>query len=269
MPEHHPAGVPTLAISTEAQGQLYSDNDVTNRVIRVIGEANSQLAIVSPYLDRVLHVEQAILKAKAAGANPVVFARRDGSVIGGNKGKDAVAWFKDEGIEVVGVPRLHAKFYMNEREAVVTSMNLLNSSMLGSLELGFVVEGETHRQLVQYLSTLRIMSESKSESPATTPKNKSRPRVKKSSAPQKKSGGLLGAVVGVVKDVFELHPGHCIRCGDPFSGDDVDAGKTLCAKDYRAWARYKDPNFREKYCASCGQKRKTSYADPYCSECQD
>ena len=64
------------------------------------------------------HVEQAITRAKQNGARVVVFVRKNGEQLGGRKDNDAIAWFKANDIEAEGVPHLHAKFYMNEREAV-------------------------------------------------------------------------------------------------------------------------------------------------------
>lgn len=269
-----------MTTPVEIRGRIYSDNEITGQVLRIMDDAKIQVAIVSPYVDRVPHVEQALLRAKNNGVTISAYVRSDGDELGGRNGKDALAWFKANDIEVFGIPNLHAKFYMNEQEAVVTSMNLLKSSWSGSLELGFVVEGDAHDQLVKYLTnTLRVLANavpvrsSSERSPArSTSTSRSKSKIKTSTStkePEAGPKGLLGSFIGAVKNAFDLHPGYCIRCGEPLSEKDVEAGKTLCAKDYRAWARYKDPNFREKYCANCGSKRKTSYAQPYCQECQD
>jgi hypothetical protein len=61
--------------------------------------------------------------------------------------------------------------------------------------------------------------------------------------------------------------GYCIRCGDDLSEADVDAGKTMCGKDYASWARFKKPEFKEKYCTNCGEEKPTTFAKPECQDC--
>ena len=246
----------------------------------MINDAREQLAIVSPYVDRVTHVEQAILRAKNNGAQVVVFVRRDGKTLGGRNSKDALEWFRSTDIEVVGVPNLHAKFYMNEREAVVTSMNLLKSSWTSSLELGIVVGGDAHRQLVDYLKgTVRVISRaapaqtaSKTGASTRAPRSRaSRPstvkRSKPNAKPSESSKGFLGTVFGAVRDILALDEGYCIRCGEPLTESEVDAGKTMCRKDYLSWARHKRPSFPEKFCTTCGAPHTTSFAKPQCDDC--
>jgi len=38
----------TLNTPSEISGRIYSDNEITNQIVRVINEAKEQLAIVSP-----------------------------------------------------------------------------------------------------------------------------------------------------------------------------------------------------------------------------
>ena len=247
-----------MTLPTEITGRIYTDNDITGQVVRVIREARENLAIVSPYVENVPHVEQAIVEAKEYGATITAFVRKDGDVEGGNNGKTALEWFRLNDIEIVGVPHLHAKFYMNENEAVVTSMNLLKSSWLGSLELGIVVTGDAHRQLVEYLKTLRRVSGAP-ELP-TKPSFFNKLRKPRAKAAQKKSTKKTTAAVA---------EGYCIRCGDPLSNAEAKAKKTLCRNDYLAWAEYKNEEYPEKFCTTCGKSRKTSFLYPQCRPCFD
>lgn len=246
-----------MTLPAQVTGRIYTDNDITGQVVRVIREARENLVIVSPYVDRVPHVEQAILEAEENGATIAAFVRKDGKIEGGNNGKTALDWFRLNDIEIVAVPHLHAKFYMNENEAVVTSMNLLKTSWLGSLELGFVVTGEAHRQLVEYLKTLRRVSGAPELPTKPGLFNKLRkPRAKAQTKRTKKT-------VVITTKAF------CIRCGDPLSSAEVKANKTLCRKDYLAWAEYKNEEYPEKFCNTCGKSRKTSFLKPQCRSCFD
>lgn len=54
-------------------------------------------------------------------------------------------------LEYKKIPHLHSKFYLNERYGIVTSMNLLLSSEINSLEIGYITETWTeYNDLFQY-----------------------------------------------------------------------------------------------------------------------
>ena len=260
----------------ETSTRIYADNAITGEIIRIIDTAATKVALVSPYVDKVMHVEQAIGRAAKRGVSVTVFTRLDGARLGGGgKADDAIAWFKDNGVEVHGVPNLHAKFYINETEAAVTSMNLLKSSWANSLELGVTVSGEAHEQLENYLNETifpwaEAAPQTKSKpapqkrASASTSSRASRPSA---GTKQKEAKGFFGSVMSGVKNALAVDEGFCIRCGDNLSDAEFEDGKTMCRKDYLAWAKFKKPAFPEKFCTTCGKSRKTSFARPQCSEC--
>lgn len=261
-----------MVTNTSQEVELFSDNEVTARVLDVIKSANQKIALICPYIDRVGHVEQELVKAAKRGVKILVVLRNDRGAIGGNKSKLALDWFSEQKIQVESVPNLHAKFYMNEKEAIVTSMNLLRSSWSGSLELGISLRGSAHRQLASYLNEhLNAFfadedSESTKSIPVPTKSNAPPSRKKRARSPkpsEKQSGGLGG----FLKDLILGPAGYCIRCGDNLPQSDVDAEQVLCETDYRNWRRFENPDYQEKYCTSCGEERKTTFARPQCKDC--
>ena len=271
--------------------RIFADNEVTAQVLNVIDSAEQAIALVSPYVDRVGHVEQALLKAQQRGIDVLVVVRKDGETIGGRSSGDALAWFKEHNIRFLSVPNLHAKFYINEREALVSSMNLLRSSWSSSLELGIPVIGEAHERLTGYLRDhLSGLAEDvpkvklpTGEVTATRAKPRSttrrtaraRPKAKgrgatgrAASSGETKSEGVFGALGGLLKAVLGAE-GYCIRCRAELDGSQVDSGNVLCGKCYRQWARYKKRDYTEKYCTTCGQDWETSYSRPQCDDCYD
>lgn len=270
--------------SASQSGRIFSDNEVTARVLDVIRNAESWVALVSPYVDRVGHVEQALLQAKRRGVRILIVVRRDEDAFGGNNGKEALAWFDQEGLEVKAVPNLHAKFYANEREGVITSMNLLRSSWSGSLELGMSVTADDHRQLVSYLRdhltsffTVTAGGNSETVSEGNAAANKTKAKTTKTpkryaSAGRKPQAQVVrerrsGSFTDMLKNLILGAPGYCIRCGKPLAEGEADSGKVLCQDDYTAWAVYRNPEFPEKYCTTCGKRRRTTYSRPECSAC--
>lgn len=236
--------------------RVYSDNAITGEIIRVIDTAEARVALVSPFIDKVLHIEQAVDRAIKNEVVVTVFTRKEGTKLGGgNKAKSAIAWYRKKGIEVVGVPNLHAKFYINENEAVLTSMNLIKSSWANSLEVGITVDGRDHQKLSDYLlETIRPWSGTESSSPVKT-KTKSRASDK---------GKSKSRMAVSQKQADE---GFCIRCGDPLTKAQVKSGKTMCRKDYVAWAKAGDEDFSEKFCTTCGEPHQTTFSKPQCWDC--
>jgi hypothetical protein len=97
---------------------------------------------------------------------------------------------------------------MNEREAVVISMNLIKSSWPGSLELGFVVEGDAHQQLVIYLrETLRVVIAAKEieakKNPAVKTKKSTTKPTRKHQLCNTVVSGSVEAVTALFDEVVE------------------------------------------------------------------
>ncbi len=64
------------------------------------------------------------------------------------------------GVNVIVVKRLHTKLYINERECIVSSMNLSETSDNHSKEMGlYFSEGEDYNRIYDYFMT-HIKSES-------------------------------------------------------------------------------------------------------------
>jgi hypothetical protein len=252
-------------------GEIFADNAVTTKVLEVIESATLQIALVSPYIDRVGHLEQALVKAKARRINILVVLRQDGQIIGGNNSKEALEWFAEKDITVKAVPNLHAKFYMNESQGVISSMNLLRSSWSGSLELGIAVTGDQHGRLVEYLRghLMPLVSDAQikaqvNRSETVKPMYDTIGRRSPAQVRERPNGGWLGQLI---RGLRLGSSGYCIRCGGDLSPSEVDSDKVLCEKDYRSWARFKNPDFPEKYCTSCGREWQTTYSKPECSDC--
>ena len=263
-----------MATQMTPTSEFFADNVVTAQVLNVIKNAKHRIALVSPYVDRVGHVEQELVKAKGRGVDVLIVVRRDGNKVGGTNSKDALDWFKINGFDLQSVPNLHAKFYMNEFEGVITSMNLLRSSWAGSLEVGISVTDSQHEQLVEYLRDHLKEFFTEIEASKTKPAAKKTqkiasgarrsPRQSRVAKPKKQESGGFGSLI---RRLILSPAGYCIRCGDELSEAEVDAGKTMCAKDYASWARFKNPDFKEKYCTNCGEEKPTTFAKPECQDC--
>ena len=216
----------------------------------LIKTAQDEITIVSPYL-KVNHRLQSFIKD--AGQRRIRF-----NLIYGKRElqPDEWNWIKQLGtVETGFVENLHAKCYLNETAAIVTSMNLYEFSQQNNDEMGILVTAETDPELYKDIraEVERLERGAEQKWSQRTQKNKTSPSNHRSS----------GSPVKPARQ--DKTTGHCIRCGDT---RDFDANKPLCEKCYRSWAIFKNESYPEKYCHGCGrQKEGITFAKPLCSLC--
>jgi len=143
------------------------------------------------------------------------------------------------------LPDLHAKCYLNEKEAIVTSMNLYEHSQVHNHEMGIYVNREEDAALYK-----DIYEEAK--------------RLDRSSDEVKIS------VLKVPKDTEKNGKlptngsGFCIRCGDAIK---LNPTAPYCKKCYSAWKKYENAEYEEKHCHICGKPNKSMLTKPSCYDC--
>lgn len=163
---------------------------------------------------------------------------------------------------------LHAKFYYNEKELLVGSMNLSEASAKNNFELAVLFQGDEYLNVIKKVKeeAKEIISDSllwqdrnktkqkSNAKPAPNQKTQVRP------LPEKKSKLKLFSFLNASDDT-----GCCIRCGDEI---DHDPYKPLCTDCYYEWAEWENEYYIENYCHSCGkEKNDISFAKPECRSC--
>ena len=220
---------------------------------RIIKDANDRLVLVSPFLKI-----NENLKLLLADKNNFKIDIR--VIYGKNELQPAeTKWLRSmTSIKTSYFKNLHAKCYMNESSAIITSMNLYEFSQVNNAEMGILVRKDEDPSLFNEISDevrhlIRNSDDITFEVEIVTPEAKSRKEKRTGPVSQpsrtKKSSTLQG---------------HCLRCGSqiPFS-----VVRPLCEKDYRSWARYENNEFVENHCHSCGNEHVTTYAKPLCRTC--
>jgi hypothetical protein len=256
---------------------VVTDEEVPARLANIIRSADKRIVLVSPYVDDWKRLYDWLPTAVDEGKKVILLVRRDTDrsgafTYGGSKGDEVLGRLAEAGVEIRWTDNLHSKVYLNEQEVFVTSMNLLSSSAANSKEIGLsLTQGANVDAVREYVERLINLSEpyaaavkrtQKTTSAKTTPTRPSRPRAK-SPEPKKSNGGLGG----FLKDLVFGVPGFCIRCGEGLTESEVESGKVLCTKDYGSWVKFKNPDFKEKFCTTCGEKKATMFARPQCREC--
>lgn len=116
--------------------KILQPHKISHEILDLIYDAKQYLIIVSPYVNFKYweRLANELTNAKNRGVRIDFFVR--------NEPENAASW---EQVESLGItPRLvnnlHAKFYFNEKNGVISSMNLLSSSNSNSIEIGCKLE---------------------------------------------------------------------------------------------------------------------------------
>lgn len=208
--------------------------DSSAAIERVIRTAKKELMLLSAYvIPRTIYLERLKDAAKRGVRITLVFGKRQ-------MDDRVLALFKEvDNMTIYYLDVLHAKCFVNEGEAVVTSLNLLNGSEDKNREMGVRLEKTTDSEAYEECadevrSILSVATLVYSNSAAVV------------------AGAPLPA------------KGFCIRCA---SEQHCDPDRPLCPADFKSWVQYKNPEYVERYCHTCGKAGPTSMTQPLCSAC--
>ena len=102
---------------------------------RIIAEADKELVLISPYISADDKTKGLLKNTKRATSIYVIHRKPQSE-----RNRDNVASsFDMPGVKVSSIEYLHAKCYLNEKEALVTSMNLYARSQENNHEMGILV----------------------------------------------------------------------------------------------------------------------------------
>ena len=266
------------------------DDDLNAEIGRVFREADQQLIIISPFIKLHSRLKDE-LKAKV---NPhkveitIVFGKNE-KRLEKSLGPEEFSFLKElPNITIKYNERLHAKYYANERAAILSSMNLYDFSQNNNIEFGILTESSLLGDLSNNLTGITLDRDAQNYFQKVIGNS----RTVFSNKPVYQEGGVLSKVfkkyVSFETEVDELSEqifksekkkeksspkevrtedngkgvmGFCIRTGEeiPFNPE-----KPLSDKAFRQWNRYKDKDYSEKFCHFSGEPSngETSVAKP-------
>jgi len=229
---------------------------ITNEIEQLISNSKQQLYLITPYLQISPILKPLIrdLVLKIPSISFTVVCRSD------KINAEDMEFFQDlKIVKILALDNLHAKCYLNEDTAIITSMNLYQYSERNNYEMGIkiekIAEEEEYNKLFDYISIM--LRESVKYEIKRVDKEVSQPKAKEQTpkSPSKPPLKIQDAII---------NSGHCIRCGVKM---EVNPSRPLCSKCYSIWAKYSDQEYTEKYCHICGKESKQSYAKPVCYSC--
>jgi phosphatidylserine/phosphatidylglycerophosphate/cardiolipin synthase-like enzyme len=205
---------------------------------KLINNANDKLYLISPYLqlnnqlklsleDRhKFSIDIIIIYGKASDINP-----------------DDSNWLQSmPGIKLLFHKDLHAKCYFNEKEAIITSMNLYMFSQQNNVEMGIYIskekDEELYKQVANEVDRIKRGSEHRTISVQKVENKKPEiPKVQLTAKAESKKSNIKST-------------GYCIRTGVdiPFNVE-----KPMTYEAFKSWSKYSDPEYAEKFCHFSGE----------------
>ena len=192
---------------------------------KIIEDADRELLLISPYIKADDETKNLLRNKTRATTIHVIYGKKEL--------KPAEESFLDSlGIRTSFLKSLHAKCYLNENEALLTSMNLYKFSQEHNDEMGILVSRKDDHELYRAIYEQAV-------------------RWKTSS--------------GVVETAKKPGDGFCIRCKDAIP---ANSEKPYCMRCYKNWNRYKNETYEDEYCHLCGNEHTTTLVRPLCVACQ-
>jgi hypothetical protein len=233
--------------------EFLSTTGISHQIEEIIKNAEERLWLISPFLKITPRIKQLLEDTNRL--------RIDSRVI---YGKNELQPEENNWLESMTSIRtsfckdLHAKCYMNESVALLTSMNLYEYSQVNNYEMGLLVSRKDDPDLYEeiYQESRRILraSEEIRVSVARIPptENDKTDSVAKENRRQARPAQATPRA------------GYCIRCKS-----DIPANPTqpYCSRCYATWKRYSNSEYEEKQCHTCGSEHTATLLKPLCMAC--
>ena len=211
---------------------------VSNELAQIIKGAKEKLILISPYLqisDRFKEMLEDQDKMKFEIR--IIYGKSELQPQENN-------WLKSlKSVRTSICKNLHAKCYLNENEALISSMNFYEFSQRNNNEMGIVVYKSEDPQLYDDINTearrlIRISEEIKVTMEKVIPR----------------------------EEMSKNIDGHCVRCGTSIK---MDPEHPYCLTDYQKWKKFGDETYVEKtgFCHMCGKAHGSSMEKPVCMDC--
>lgn len=205
----------------------------------LINGTKERLILISPYLQFTDRIKEHLSNLNIQKRDIRIIFRENKLQLEENN------WLESQiGIRTSLCKNLHAKCYINEKEAIITSMNLYAFSQHNNNEMGIYIskaqDTDLYNAALEEVERLVTISE------------EIRITVKKVTAdtPPKTENKNVEVKTSYTKS-FDKENGFCIRTGVsiPFNIE-----KPMTYKADKSWSKYGDPDYEERYCHFSGEQ---------------
>ena len=211
---------------------------VSYHLEELIKGTKDRLILISPYLQFTDRIKEHLSNLNIQKRDIRIVYRENKLQLEENN------WLESQiGIRTSLCKNLHAKCYINENEAIITSMNLYEFSQQNNNEMGIYIskiqDPDLYNSAYEEVQRLLTISE------------EIRVTVKKVTAdtPPKTEKVIVEVKSPTIKSIAK-HNGFCIRTGIPIP---FNLEKPMSYEAFKSWSKYSDPDYPEKYCHFSGE----------------
>jgi hypothetical protein len=234
----------------DTMAKFLDGSGVQSALIDIIKHSEKKLLIVSPYLKVSTQTKNYLTSIDKKKVPIIIIFRTDFRI-----NNDDLSFFKElKYLKLYHCANLHSKCYLNEKEGLITSMNLHEHSQTHNWEMGIKFSRESdadiYREVISELKHMVSLA-IHFQTPTDT-------RIEEKNT----------------RDIVILphgEPGkeaYCIRCRESLGKFNVK--KPFCDKCYSSWVRFRNENYKEKFCHLCGSSitnGQISCGHPLCNNC--
>jgi hypothetical protein len=221
--------------------KFLDNTGVSYYLTQLIDNSMENLILISPYLninDRI----------KARLQERDLLKRVTRIIYGKNEISSDLNWLKSLNYTHTSFCKdLHSKCYLNEKEAIVTSMNLISYSQVNNYEMGIYIDKvqdpELYNDVCKEVQKIILNSEEVRIDISKVSSDIKHERTSKANSNNR---------------------GYCIRCHSDVL---LNPLVPYCKSCYSFWKIDKKEDHEEKYCHICGNTDKTSLLKPTCYSC--
>ena len=223
--------------------EFLTTKGITHYLDKIIEDAQKELVLISPYIKADDTTKDLLQNKTRATSINVIHGKKELTT-------NEREFFDRLSIKTTFIKNLHAKCYLNEDHALLTSMNLHEFSQKNNDEMGILVSREDDEDLYGKIrdqamkwkaasSAVQVAENSKAYAVAKGARTKPQPTLGKPT-------------------------GFCIRCKADIS---ADPEHPYCKKCFASWNQYKNAAYEDKYCHTCGKAHAATLRKPLCAPC--
>lgn len=215
--------------------RFLTTKQIAGEIEGIMRSANEFIILISPFLN----ISDMYIERLAEATNKKIKV----DIVFGNKDMRKFEQVKLSNIKKLNIyylKMLHAKCYINENDAVITSMNLYEYSEMNR-EMGIHVSKDENVEIYNeiYNEAISIIKNA--------------------------DNYYINEQVNENRGQYVGEPtGTCIRCGVRVS---LDNKRPLCTLCYKTWTNFSDEDYKENYCHICGKEHNSSMRKPLCRSC--
>ena len=233
--------------------EFLTRTSISDRLEKIIKNARDRIVIISPFLRINNHLKELLEEQNSRKLDiRVIYGKSELHPEENN-------WLASmSSIRTSFRKNLHAKCYLNENEALLTSMNLYEFSQVNNDEMGLIVSKEEDHDLYAKIldESMRIVRASEEIRVTVAKVEPADGRSEPSETTNSRKNPQTAQGTPKV--------GFCIRCKATLP---ADPAQPYCKSCYASWRRFENKAYEEKHCHMCGNTHPATLLKPLCLAC--